>query len=122
MRAARAILAIALFAAGPNPAGAVIIYSGILDLEGPAFDVDLDGDGSSDFTTQWRFRAGGSGSAAFSFDVDPAVHMRHLTNEAMRGPFVVGGAKAPLGFATPIGPTPPSGPRPRRVSGRASST
>lgn len=90
------------------PAMATMVYSGKLDLVGPDFNIDINKDGSSDFTTGWRTWAFGNGFSQSGYDAAMNFDIRFLNSE-LAGFGGYPGAKAPLDYGQLIGPTPPTG-------------
>ena len=97
------IWVIGMLAIAATHAGAAIIYSGSLELEGPNLSVDINEDGSADFVTQWSVRAFGPGFSQSSFDADYNSNMRHINNEFPGHPSFPG-TKVPLDHGDYIGP------------------
>jgi hypothetical protein len=90
-----------------SQAGAAIIYSGILELEGPDLSIDIDGDGSADFETEWVQRGFGNGYAAIAFDAEHNSNMRYINDRLFLSP-TFPGTKVPLDHGHQIGPAVPS--------------
>ena len=89
---------------------AVIVYSGNTALDGPDFNVDINGDGSADFVTSWVQRAVGSdGTYYLSYDTETNFDIRFLNTRFY--PQYPGssmpGVKVPLELGASIGPTAP---------------
>jgi len=91
-----------------SPANSTIVYSGILDLNGPNFSIDINNDGSSDFVTSWRTWAAGNGFSQNGYDAEMNFNMRVINTE-LAGFSGFPGAKAPLDYGELIGPNPPNG-------------
>jgi len=92
----------------PSSAMAAVVHSGRLDLVGPNFNIDINGDGSSDFITSWRTWTAGNGFSQNGYDVELNFAMRFINTE-LAGFSGFPGAKAPLDYGELIRPTPPNG-------------
>lgn len=93
------------------PADAKIHYSGELNIEGPNFNVDINGDGEVDFAPRWQVLGIGScgtfwgryevlGSKARFLNDDLQFNSRPIP--------AFPGSKVPLKYGVPIGPQPPA--------------
>jgi len=97
------IWSIGMLTLAATQAGAAIIYSGTLELQGPDLSVDIDEDGSADFVTQWIFLAFGPGFSQAGLDVDYSPNMRYINNGLPGWPSFPG-TKVPLDYGDYIGP------------------
>lgn len=93
-----------------SPANSEIVYSGIINLNGPNFNIDFDKNGTIDFITKWHQLAFGyNGYAVSGFDVEFNRDVYFINNE--QGGIFEGrglpGAKSPLESGEIIGPVPP---------------
>ena len=86
-----------------------IIYSGLLNHNGPEFAIDINNDGTIDFVAEWRTWAFGDGSSETGYDAVINSAMQYLNTGTLLAPDGFPGAKCPLNYGELIGPIPPQG-------------
>ena len=87
------------------PVCAEIIYSGLLNQNGPEFAIDINNDGSCDLVT-WTFSYG---SSQTGYDAVMNSDMQYLNTGSLLAPDGFPGAKCPLNYGETIGPSAPQG-------------
>jgi hypothetical protein len=107
-RKSLALVIVAFLILTASSANSEVIYSGILDISGPNFNVDINNDGKADFVTGWRTWAAGNGVSWNGFDTIINFDMQFINTELSLAPGFPG-AKTPLAYGELIGGTLPPG-------------